>query len=192
MYMTVLKMTRSSILSAKNLLDVNSSNSVHKWLTSQQDVSRADGKILYKIINKDDELYMYIQSKDKFNTNNLSDYGFVYVKDFKVLEQLPAVCNFDLQVFPYKTQQNKRYYIKNLYDRYKWLQVYLNNHGIELLDCIEYRQSSINLDKSYNKRIPTSSFRGTIHIIDMNLAKSLLENGVGRFKNYGCGLMLVR
>lgn len=192
MYMTVFKMTRSSILAAENLLDINSSNSLHRWLTAQQNISRADGKILYKIISKDDELYLYIQSKDKFNIDNLSTYGFVYVKDFEVLDILPEVCSFDLQTFPYKTYQNKRYYIKNLPDRYKWLQKYFSNHGIELLDCVEYKQSSIILDKVYRKYIPTSSFRGTIRITDQTLAKQLIENGIGRFKNYGLGLMLVK
>ena len=192
MHMTVLKMTRSSILAAENLLDINSTNSVHRWLTAQQDISRAEGKILYKIISKDDELYVYIQSKDKFNINGLSTYGFVYVKDFEVLDILPEICSFDLQTFPYKTHKSKRYYIKSLQDRYKWLQKYFSNHGIELLDCVEYKQSFITMDKVYRKYIPTSSFKGTIHITDQNLAKQLLEDGIGRFKNYGLGLMLVK
>jgi len=192
MYMTVLKMTRSSILSATDLLDINSSNSVHKWLTEQQDTHRAEGKILYKIISRNNEIYMYIQSKDKFNLTNIEKYGFELVKEFENDITNTGIYQFDLQVFPCKTHDDKRYFLKDINDRYLWLQRQFNKYNIDLLECAEYRQTDIIFDKDKVKNIPTSTFRGKIQINNIEQAQEMIENGVGRFKNYGLGLLLLK
>ena len=192
MYMTVLKMTRSSILSATDLLDINSSNSVHKWLTEQQDTHRAEGKILYKIIQNKDEIYMYIQSKDKFNLTNIEKYGFELVKEFENDIKNTGVYQFDLQVFPCKTHDDKRYFLKDINDRYLWLQRQFNKYNIDLLECTEYRQTDIIFDKDKVKNIPTSTFSGKIQINNIEQAQEMIENGIGRFKNYGLGLLLLK
>lgn len=193
MYMTVLKMTRQSILTATNLLDINSSNSVHRWLTNQQDTSRADDSILYRVINNDNEIYMYIQSKSKFNIENIEKFGFIFVKSFNFDNaDFSNFTHFDIQCFPNRTHNDKRLFIKNINDRYNWLQKKFSEHGIELLECIEYKQSNIVLDKGIPKNIPTATYRGKIQIIDENLAKDMIFSGLGRFKNYGLGLLLIK
>ena len=193
MYMTVLKMTRSSILSASTLLDINSTNTVHKWLTNQQDTHRADGKILYKIINKKDEIYLYIQSKDKFNCANIEQYGFVLVKEMNINITSDGIYEFDIQTFPNKTiESGKRYFIDDINDRYIWLQKQFKKYNIDLLECMEYNVSNIIFDKDVPKNISTASYRGKIYINDINNANNLLENGLGRFKNYGLGLLLIK
>lgn len=192
MFMTVLKMTRDSILSAPNLLDINSSNSIHKWLTMQQDTSRAEGQILFKLIDANDEVYLYIQSKDKFNTFGIENYGFEYVKEMNVDIKEPGIYTFDLQVFPCKTVDNKRLYLKDINDRYTWLQGQFRKYNIDLLECTEYKQTDIIFDKDKVKNIPTSTFRGKIKINNVDLAQNLLVNGLGRFRNYGLGLLLIR
>ena len=193
MYMTVLKMTRSSILSASTLLDINSTNAVHKWLTNQQDTHRADGKILYKIINKKVEIYLYIQSKDKFNCTNIEQYGFVLIKEMNINITSDGIYDFDIQTFPNRTIENgKRYFIDNINDRYIWLQKQFKKYNIELLECMEYNVSNIIFDKDVPKNISTASYRGKIYINDVNDANNLLENGLGRFKNYGLGLLLIK
>lgn len=192
MYLTVLKMTRQSILSAPKLLDINSSNTVHRWLTEQQDTHRAEGKILYKIINSNDEIYMYIQSKDKFNTKDISTYGFEMVREMNSDIKDRGIYTFDIQTFPCKAQNNKRYFLKDINDRYTWLQNQFKRYDIDLLECTEYKQTDIIFDKDKVKNIPTSTFRGKIQINDVESAQQLLENGLGRFKNYGLGLLLVR
>ena len=193
MYMTVLKMTRESILSAPMLLDINSSNSVHKWLTEQQNTSRAEGQILYKIINANDEVYMYIQSKDPFNKFGLDNYGFKFIKEMEITLSTPGVYSFDIQTFPCRTvNNNKRYFIKNIRERYDWLQGQFKKYNIELLECTEYKQSNIVFDKDKIKDIPTSTFRGKIKISDVDSANKLLEHGLGRFRNYGLGLLLIK
>ena len=192
MFMTVLKMTRNSILSATDLLNINSSDSVHKWLTNQQDTHRAEGKILYKIIQNKDEIYMYIQSKDKFNLTNIEKYGFELVKEFENNLKDTGIYVFDLQTFPCKTHDNRRYFLKDINDRYMWLQNQFKKYDIDLLECQEYSQNDIIFDKDKVKNIPTSTFRGKIQINNPKLAQELIENGLGRFKNYGLGLILIK
>ena len=193
MYMTVLKMTRKSILNAKNLLNIESSNSVHKWLCQQQDSSRKEAEILYKIINKQDEIYMYIQSKNKFNISNIENAGFVFVKELDLSKiNLNNITYFDVQCFPNKQTNNKQYFLKNINDRVNWLQNQFYKHGIILLSCTEYKLSNIILDKDVPKQIETASYNGKIKIVNPELAKEFFINGLGRFKNYGLGLILFK
>lgn len=193
MYMTVLKMTRKSIIGASNLLNVNSKNSIHQWLTNQQDKSRAEDKILYKIIEQNNEMFMYIQTLTKFNAKNIELYGFEFIKDFEFgIDSLPEYATFDVQTFPCRTTDDKRYFLKNLDDRYEWLRNQFEKNGITLLDCAEYKQSDIILDKTQYKRIPTASYKGKIQIVDKEKAFNLITNGLGRMKNYGLGLVLYR
>jgi len=193
MYLTVLKMTRQSVLSAPKLLDVQSTNSVHQWLTGRQDKSRAENKLLYKIITNGDEIYLYIQSLSEFNTENVGAVGFELVKVFDLESRnYEDLSYFDVQTFPYKTVNDKRYYIKDTAERYDWLKRQFEKNGIELLDFTEYKQSDIVLDNNQLKRIPTSSFRGRMRVVDPIKAEVFITNGMGRMKNYGLGLILVK
>ena len=193
MYLTVLKMTRQSVLSAPKLLDVQSTNSVHQWLTGRQDKSRAENKLLYKLITNGDEIYLYIQSLSEFNTENVGAVGFELVKVFDLESRnYEDLTYFDVQTFPYKTVNDKRYYIKDTTERYDWLKKQFEKNGIELLDFTEYKQSDIVLDNNQLKRIPTSSFRGRMKVVDPIKAEVFITNGMGRMKNYGLGLILVK
>lgn len=193
MYLTVLKMTRQSVLSAPKLLDVQSTNSIHQWLTGRQDKSRAENKLLYKIITNGDEIYLYIQSLSEFNTENVGAVGFELVKVFDLdSRNYEELTYFDVQTFPYKTVNDKRYYIKDTAERYDWLKRQFEKNGIELLDFTEYKQSDIVLDNNQLKRIPTSSFRGRMKVVDPIKAEVFITNGMGRMKNYGLGLILVK
>lgn len=191
MYMTVLKMNKESILNAVSLLDINSSNSIHQWITSKQDVSRKDNELLYKLIYQNNEIYLYIQSKTPFNIENIENYGFIYIKSFNLIFNCSLI-SFDLQAFPYVTKNNKRYYIKDYQKRIEWLQKYFSKCGLQLLEAIDYKQSKTILDKDKIKEIPTSSFKGIAKVIDKNIFKQAVINGFGRFKNYGCGLLLFK
>ena len=192
MYMTVLKMTRDSILNATNLLDVNSSNTMHIWLTKQQDLNRKDAGLLYRVITKTNEIFIYIQSKMPFNINNIQQYGLIFVKSFEINIDKPGVYTFDIQTFPCITKNDKRVYLTDIQQRYNWLQKQFKKFNIDLLECTEYSMKKFYLDKDKVKEIPSSSFRGKIYINDINLGNQLLQNGLGRFKNYGLGLILIK
>lgn len=194
MYLTVFKMTRDSILNSKHPLNIKSGNAVHQLLTARQDASRAEGKILYKIIETGDEIYLYVQSKDKFNREGIENRGLVFVKEIRLdYDSVLGVYEFDVQVFPnYLTEQGKRYFIKDPGERYKWLYKQFQRKGITLLSCKEYKMSDITVDRDKSVLVRTTSYRGQISIDDCNQAKELFENGIGRMKNYGLGLVLIK
>ena len=189
MYLTVRKMTRSSILKATNLLDINNSNEVHKWITNQQDVSRATGQLLYKIIVNKDEIYLYIQSHDKFNLDNIDQVGLMFVKTFTIDTLQNTSYIFDVQVFPHVTKNGKKMFITNLNDRFTWLKNQFAKNGITLLECDEYKRANVNVK---TKHIITTYYRGRIKVDDSEKAFMLLSQGLGRLKNYGCGLILMK
>lgn len=191
MFMTVLKMTRESILSAEYLLDINSSNSVHKWLTAQQNSNRKDAQLLYRIITKQDQIYIYIQSKDKFNLANIDKVGFVFVKQFEFEPNKVGIYTFDLKAFPCKTIDNRKLFLKDINNRYAWLQRQFEKHHIQLLECQEYDKTHIMFDKDKCKRIESTTYRGKIYAQDVEALNELIINGLGRFKNYGLGLLLI-
>ena len=193
MFLTVLKMTRDSILSSNNVLNLNSTNSVHKWLLEQQDTHRVDGKILYKILETKNDIFVYIQSKDKFNVSNIEDRGFVFVKEVT----LPMVTNgnmydFDLQTCPNYTKDDKRCFIIDPNQRLSWVQEQFRKHGIILYTCTEYKNAPITVDKDKKQKVPTTSYRGKFYVENQDLAQEFIENGMGRLKNYGCGLILYK
>lgn len=102
MYMTVFKMDKEGIdqqfkarheawkakkmhpESLKNMpytrLDMQDGNSVHKWITAQQNATRQAGKLLYRVMrdNNGDEC-LYIQSSHPFNTENALTTGLKIV-----------------------------------------------------------------------------------------------------------------
>ena len=51
---------------------------------------------------------------------------------------------------------------------------------------------NITVDRDKAVLVRTISYRGQIMIKDSNQAKELFENGIGRMKNYGLGLVLIR
>ena len=194
MYLTVFKMTRDSILNSMHPLNINSGNTVHKLLTSCQDTSRAEGKILYKIIESGDEIYLYVQTKDKFNREGIEGRGLVFVKEMYLdYDSILGVYDFDVQVFPnYINSQGKHYFITDTHKRFEWLCRQFNKNGIDILNCKEYKMSNITVDRDKAVLVRTISYRGQIMIKDSNQAKELFENGIGRMKNYGLGLVLIR
>lgn len=188
MYMTILKMTRESILKVKNPLDINNSSNIHQWITSQQDKSRATDKLLYKTIVIKDEIFLYIQSNTPFNISNINSVGLVFVKSFEIESLINRIYVFDLQVFPCTQSNDKTHFIKNINDRYSWLNKKFASNGIKLLECTEYKQNKTQVK---NKFITTTSYKGKLYIDNVDLATNLICNGVGRLKNFGCGLLLL-
>ena len=195
MYLTVFKMTRSSILNSSHTLDIYNSNAVHQLLTGRQDTSRSEGKILYKIIDTGKEIYLYVQTKEPFNREGIESRGLVFVKEMTFdFSNLQGVFEFDVQVFPDKCDNTtgKRYFLKDNIERCKWLQRQFDKGGITLMNCTEYKISDICINKNKSVNVPTASYRGKIYIKDSERAKALFENGLGRCKNYGLGLILIK
>lgn len=197
MYLTVLKMDRNSLLGVTKPLNINSNYAIHKWLTYQQNQSRKDDHILYRIIERDDNIFLYIQTDSIFNLEGVEEKGLTVVRVLDLEDMLKHIGDtvfFDLQTFPYdmKLGSHRRYFITDYEGRITWLKEQFARYNVVLLDQTEYKLSTLIIDKDKNTRVPTSCFKGKIKIEDPEKFKELITHGFGRIKNFGLGLVLFR
>lgn len=191
-------MDRKSIINATHLLDLNSNYAIHQWITQQQDMPRDKAKMLYRVVTQDDTIYLYVQSKDKFNTTNYTQYGLCLVKELdldQLFNNVGDILYFDVKTFPCKTNSaGRRYFLRDQHDRYQWLSKQFEHYDIELVNCSEYQQNYHILDK--NKKNPTrmesTTYRGAIKINNRDKAFEMITNGIGRVKTFGLGLVLFK
>lgn len=191
MYITVLKMTRETILNAPKLLNISSGYAVHKWLTAQQQCTRQEDKLLFRIIEQQNALFLYIQSLKHFNLNNIEEYGFKFFNEIEIKE-LDNHIYFDCVVFPNKEIQGRKMFLKDQIDRENWLKTQFNKHGLNILDCTEYKINEMSVDKEKPTSISVVTYRGFAEVLNKNDALDLIQNGLGRLKTFGAGMILVR
>ena len=191
MFITVFKMTRDSILSCAMPLNLDNGTAVHKWLTNQQNCTRQNGGLLYRVIKQKDDIYLYVQSKLIFNCTNCEDYGLECVKQFEVSD-ISNCTSFDVQCFPTFCKNDKFHLIKNRDKRREWLKNQFEKNGITILDSVEYAYPDCIIEKEKTVSISTVCFRGIMKITDREKANQFISNGLGKMKNYGVGLILVK
>lgn len=191
MYITVLKMTRETILNAPKLLNISSGYAVHKWLTARQQCTRQEDKLLFRIIEQQNALFLYIQSLQHFNLNNIEKYGFKFFNEIEIKE-LDNHIYFDCTVFPNKEIQGRKMFLKDQLDRENWLKNQFNKNGLNILDCTEYKLSNLSVDKEKPKNISVATYRGFAEVLDTEKAINFIQNGLGRLKTFGAGMILVR
>ena len=199
MYMTVLKMDKNSILTAEKPLDLTKTYDVHQWVTYQQDRKREEDKILYRVYNRENAMFLYIQTLTPFNIDGIDRYGLTFVRSFDVEElyrQTSGEIHFDVQCYPCvkRCGQKGRYFLNDRNERKQWLEKQLEKHGAELQSCLEYKIGTINANKNRQTPLylPTVCFKGTLTITDEEKFLELILNGLGRLKTFGLGLVLFR
>ena len=198
MYTTVFKMTTETIIKATHLLNINSPNAIHKWICYQQQSSRADDNLLFRVKRQTGIIWLYIQSTSKFHIDEtqIAEAGLEFYKQFntdKIEENFFELNYFDVECFPCKcdTATQKRYFLTNPDDRLDWLKRQFEKNGINIIDCREYQLGNIWMDKYKKaKSIRTATFEGYMQIFDEELAKEFFKRGLGRFKAYGLGMIV--
>ena len=206
MYLTVLKMNKDSLLNnpeLENQLEINSTYAIHQWITECQNRQRHEDNLLYRIMKRNDEVFLYIQSDMKFCTEGIEKKGLIYLRTIDLNDLFDSIdkdcVHFDVQVFPYKTlaSTHKKVFLSDPEARLDWLKRQLERHGAKLYDkdtYMEYKLDNIVVDKKGYKRIflPTSCFKGVLKIEDEKKFKEFVNHGFGRCKNFGLGLVLFR
>lgn len=158
-------------------------------------VTRENLGILYKFITPvDNQLYLILQSKMKPNYVP-NDVEQIYCVDdtamFRKLQNYETV-SFQVYVNPiqYNKELNKRICVRGCKNRMNWFKIYMEKNGCEL---ITFEEKSFDIFKCEKKTgsfsIGVSNMIGRLKISDFNKFKCLVENGVGREKAYGMGLI---
>lgn len=207
MYMTVLKCKRNNIVNREEYLDFFDGSAMHAWLTRQQDSRRRDEKILYRVMESKDAIFLFIQTKHPFNCNEIDRFGLTVDMKFDMDDAFAGIGNgstisFDTVVWPgvAEPSSNKKRFIEDPDKRKDWLKKKFSQFGADIIDSREYRLEDVNRtpkDSEKEKGMRYVSIRcvnvqGKARIRDVDRFRSLVENGLGKMKNYGAGLVLVR
>ena len=197
MYLTVLKADRKSLLNRTKYVDYYHGNKMHKWLLEQQNASRESENLLYRVMPGDDEIFVYIYSKSKFNAGEAEKYGLKEIKAPDIKELIDQAekrgsFSFDVLAIPQRRNKERSWFIKDPEERERWLKEKFERYGIDI-DCVEYRLVNAVFGKD-DRHSPShgTCFKGVAHLRDDSRLSDVITNGIGRCKNYGAGMVLIK
>ena len=100
--------------------------------------------------------------------------------------------HFQLTASPTYDMGDKRYPHVTIEQQLKWLAKRAENNGFELIDFdVINREYDKLYHSKHSVKLSKVTFSGTLHITDIEKFSSMLVNGIGRERAYGCGLMTV-
>lgn len=191
MYMTVLKANHESLQNREYLMDFSDMEFIHRWLTSQMDADRQSEHILFSIKYQKRDMFFYIQSDSKFPLKNVERAGMFFVKSFS----LPEIHDNDQIIFNLfcsadkTTGDKRRTFIQEQNKREEWL-INKTKHCLAGLKTKEIRLDTLLIKNGV--KVPGVEFTGIGTVSDAKKFKEMVQNGIGRCKNYGFGLMLYK
>lgn len=199
MYVTVLKANVDSVLNRQHYLNFFDGGAMHKWLTMQQDSSRANGGILYRVMQNKNDIFIYVQTYTPFNLQNIEKYGLTYYGQIDVEDLLPKsenqVVTFDAVLWPSKKHAGKDYYLKDEEERRAWVENKFEKNGATVISMNEYGNVSIQMKRpEQEKKIKLTAItvRGTAVVSDVEKFAGMIGAGVGKLKNFGAGMILFK
>ncbi len=199
MYMTVLNINYDTMKEMDENIDYSNMNSIHQWLTGRFHKSRKDAHILFKFITMGKDLKVYIQSDDPFPAQNIEKAGAKLISCF----ELPKVKAGDTILFrincsadKYMAGKKNSEFITDSNERVEWLKR-KTDPAMEILNIQELQKSryiSEKTDKKTGKlkktKIQFIEYMGMACVSDPESFMEMIHNGIGRFKNYGLGMLL--
>jgi hypothetical protein len=188
MYMTVLKADFQSLSNQKYPMNLNDSDFMHKWLTSQLDMTRRDAGLLYYIKPTETALFVYVQTNVPFPTHNVASAGMEVVQSFR-LRKPQGDMRFVINCCPSKSTLGHK---TRILETPELRQAWLINHlpGISVTQVRENRFGVLRIKEGVN--VPCVEFTGKGFITDPNTFFKAVSSGIGRCKNYGAGLLLYK
>lgn len=158
-------------------------------------ITRENLGILYKfIVPKDNQLYLIIQSKMKPNYVPKGVEQIYSVDDTAMLRKLQNFETVSFQVYvnpvQFKKEYNKRICVRGAKNRVNWFKEYIEKNGCEVISVEEKDFSILKCEKNTGDfSISVSNMMGRLKISDFEKFKCIVENGIGREKAYGLGLI---
>ncbi len=162
-----------------NLMD---DNNIHKLVYK---LAGDDNRVLFSSSNNNGSLILLI--KHKVEINKLDNINII-TKNYNIPSNNQYVA-FELIANPTQTvtDSNGRQYKTIAKDIEQWFlnkDIGLDINTLEIIKC--------NAIKIKNKiKIPVFKYTGKAIVKDSTLLKNAMENGIGRSKSFGCGLLKV-
>lgn len=208
MYMSVI---RTDEFGPFSYADKIAEENVHRFIQKiNNHKNRADSHILYRRDNNE----ICIYSDNELNERYLQEFGYYLVGARELGHLLDCIQNEDMLKVYVRTvpciqrkragKRSIRCALNNNTDRLNWVEKKLNQIGVgvaknEYGEKLVLEGKRITVDFAHSENQKNSGdyscyayeYTATVKVINAELFKNGVKNGIGPYKSYGCGLMLV-
>lgn len=206
MYLTCARMDRTHPSTRQALGDFCDMHRNIMRLFPSEPNMRANGKILYRVLEESGQTNLYITSAQ---TPDLSGAKWLYCgQDVRQRSLAPLLESFkegseylfDLLTYPskkVKVDDNRansvRTFLRTPQERHAWLARQGEKCGFTIASCKEEEPSDMRGKRSTGMIVlRTVCFHGVLRVTDAALFRKAYEEGIGPEKAYGLGMLLLR
>ena len=170
---------------------------LHRDIQSMFHSTREAKNVLYRIIERDRGYRLYIYSSDRADIKSAKS-GMKYIGDAvmpDIIKKFGNRCGIDMLVVPTKKTNGKVRGINNRSERLNWIKRKASENGFTFCECEECGKETLKVNQHSGQMIfdiYAYEYRGEIEIYNIEKFKYCVEHGLGRFKAYGAGLVMLR
>ncbi len=173
-------------------------------MDSDLEMPRAEKSVLYRVIEKRDQIYLLVSSNEKPNPAELAKRGLntdeTMIRDVSSLrEKLSAgrLLRFELLASPCKKlggeANGRRFFLQTAEERLNWLKRKGEQGGFEVLFADETGARVDVVGRREGKQVKNSAvlFSGLLRITDAEAFWASYTCGIGPGKAYGLGMLTI-
>jgi hypothetical protein len=100
---------------------------------------------------------------------------------------------FNLFAFIGQKSENNHWHVQQPQQYIQWLAGRAKHTGFELLEIEAFKATDYFVrTRSAPLKLQPAKLVGTLQVIDPSVFQNILQNGIGRMRAYGCGMMLLQ
>ena len=207
MYMSVIRRDERAAMINQN--NVNE-ETVHQFI---QELCGYRPRAEHNILYRRDGLDLCIYSDIYLDTDVLQKYGYYIINVIKIDELYNKIKSGDclkiyVRTVPSTMKQREgklsaRWHFTKRYERVEWIEKKMQQIGAEVLynngepliiengyTCLSFKHTSNQSTRGKNKFF-AYDYIATVQVVDREKLKDGITKGIGPYKSYGCGLMLI-
>lgn len=176
---------------------------LHRNIMKAFDVSRQEGKVLFRVVRSEKSIQVYVQSEAEPHWRRIEENGYRCEKQKDVTALLDAfreeiILNFSLYACPAKKtpaegKNSRRVLLQGEEEQIGWLKKQGEKYGFEILEAHKVNDGEKQAGKKdsgtfYVAGVP---FEGVLRITDATRFRKAYADGIGAEKAYGFGLLMV-
>ena len=192
MYLSVMKPKKITTRLAKGL--VLDEQIMHEIMTDIFQKQRKEENLLYRKILDEKEPIILVQSKNP----PASDLFEIETQDIKIKTdyiEAESVFRFRILTSPFVKYKGRRRTLMNVKKREDWLKRKANQNGFEIIACEEVSRENTTFfhknEKGGKGTIYGFEYKGILRVKDKEKFIAAYKNGIGPYKAYGYGMMIL-
>lgn len=196
MYLSKIEMDIKNASVRQNLRDCED---MHRSIQKMFGSSRKEANVLYRILPRGNQYFIYMYSSQMPQIQDKSGMKLLGTKNMGNMKlENGTVYSFSMTAYPSKkikvdgSKNSRRIFIQDSDEQLAWLYRKSEQGGFRIL-TVELKQEIPihSSQKNHNLHFKRVSFMGQLKVIDEELFRSSLENGIGSEKAYGMGMLLL-